>query len=197
MTASWREGGAWPAGTPSAVSQRLPATAAPQPAQPSPLCNTHANLLLVGCLQAALGRDDWRLLDRPAGMWLVLTVNLKTEQNVTISRKEDGHIVAQIRWACWTAGLANVAACKRRSCTAGLSLPRALRPSCELTSICLPTYAVSPAHSWWRRDLRPVSWKFATGPLPADVPVERLNTQASPPDASCRLAMSRVQLVVS
>ena len=40
------------------------------------------------------------MLARPSGMWLVLTVQLKAEQNVTISRKEDGQIVAQVRWGC-------------------------------------------------------------------------------------------------
>jgi hypothetical protein len=88
-------GGCWPAGKPITVS------AAPQwLMHPTLPCLPFYNLVPTCCLQAALAPDDWRLMARPSGMWLVLTVQLKAEQNVTISRKEDGQIVAQVRWGC-------------------------------------------------------------------------------------------------
>ena len=49
-------------------------------------------------VQAALAPDDDNASRavRPTGMWLVLTVQLQAEQQVTITREEDGHIVAQL-----------------------------------------------------------------------------------------------------
>ncbi|EFN55690.1 expressed protein [Chlorella variabilis] len=49
--------------------------------------------------QAALAPDDAGALARPAGMWLVLTVQLLGEQRVTITRQEDGQVVAELRRA--------------------------------------------------------------------------------------------------
>ena len=97
---AFRGGGAWPAHTTSATAAPGGCTSTCPAALP--LRTPLAHLLPVAVLQAALAPDDWRLLARPSGMWLVLTVQLKAEQNVTISRKEDGHIVAQVRWGCWS-----------------------------------------------------------------------------------------------
>jgi hypothetical protein len=135
-----------------------------------------------GCLQAALAPDDWRMLARPSGMWLVLTVQLKAEQNVTISRKEDGQIVAQVRWGCcscivgtnrlWDVALFYVGSIAGAS--VALCATEGLPAS---TQACL-----RPLACRWCRDLRPLRWKFATGPLPNDLPVQQLDTQARPPE---------------
>jgi hypothetical protein len=48
------------------------------------------------CEQAELAPDDASLLVRPGGMFLVLTIQIRGRQQVTISRQEDGHIVAEL-----------------------------------------------------------------------------------------------------
>lgn len=72
---------------------------------------------------AKLGPDNVAPAAVPTGSWLVLTVQFKCEQNTTITRAEDGQVVAELK------------------------------------------------------DLRPQRWKFATGPLPAGLPVSRLETE--------------------
>lgn len=59
----------------------------------------------------------------PAGAWMVLTVQLRGEQLTTISREDDGQLVAELRDERWT------------------------------------------------------RWRFATGPLPDNLPAEQLETQ--------------------
>ena len=61
----------------------------PSPLTPPPLPPS--------ALQAALAPDDISPLARPTGAWLVLTVQLKCEQSVTITREEDGQVVAELK----------------------------------------------------------------------------------------------------
>ncbi|KAL4436837.1 hypothetical protein ABPG75_003976 [Micractinium tetrahymenae] len=72
---------------------------------------------------ALLAPESVAMAAGPTGMFLVVTAQLRVEQNVTISRAEDGQVVAELK------------------------------------------------------DMRPVRWRFATGPLPGGLPVDQLGTQ--------------------
>lgn len=76
-----------------ALPLHTPPCCTPPPTPPAPAPCAPA----APCPQAEAAPEDVPLDARPTGLFLVLTVQLKTEQLTTITREADGLVVAELK----------------------------------------------------------------------------------------------------